>query len=106
MVEEEKLIKLKKNVEQNPDSPLARFALANEFYKKKMYIDAIDELKRYLQINDDEGSAYRMLAYSYEEIGKIDEAIESLRKGVEAAQKHGHDSMVEEFNEELERLQD
>lgn len=103
---EEKLIKLKNNVEKNPQSPLARFSLANEFYNKKMYIDAIDEIKRYLEINDDEGSAYRMLAVSYEEIGKTDEAIEAFQSGIEAAEKHGHDSMVEEFQEELERLQE
>ncbi len=106
MVEEEKLIKLKKNVEKNPDNPLARYSLANEFYKKKMYVDTIDELKRYLQINDDEGSAYRILAYSYEELGKIDDAIEAFKKGIDAAERHGHESMVEEFREELERLED
>lgn len=106
MAEEEKLIKLKKNVEKNPDNPLARFSLANEFYKKKMYLDTVDELKRYLQINDDEGSAYRMLAYSYEELGKTEEAIEAFRNGIEAAERHGHESMVEEFREELERLEE
>lgn len=103
---EEKLIKLKNNVEKNPQSPLARFALANEFYKKKMYIDAIEEINKYLEINDDEGSAYRMLAISYEEIGKTDDAIEAFQNGIKAAEKHGHESMVEEFQEELERLQD
>lgn len=106
MTQEEKLITLKKNVGKNPENPLARFSLANEFYKKKMYVDAIDEIKRYLEINDDEGSAYRMLAYSYEEIGKTEDAIKAFKNGISAAERHGHESMAEEFRQELERLQD
>jgi len=102
---EEKLVKLKNNVKKNPGSPLARYALANEFFKQKMFIDAIDELKRYLEIYDDEGAAYRMLAYSYEELGKKKEAIQSFKEGIKAAEKNNHDSMVEEFEEEIERLQ-
>ena len=102
----EKLTKLKNNVDKNPDSPLARYALANEYFKQKMYADAIEELKRYLEIHNDEGAAYRILAYSYEKLDQRDMAIQSFRDGIKAAEKNGHDSMVEEFSDEIERLED
>lgn len=103
---EKSLIELKNIVEKQPDNKLARYSLANEFYKSEMYIDAIDELKKYLEINEDEGAAYRMLAYSYEELGEKQKAIDAWKDGIKAAEKHGHSSMAEEFQEQLERLAD
>lgn len=102
----EKLTKLINNAEKNPHSPLARYALANEYFKLKMFTETIEELKKYLDIHDDEGAAYRMLAYSYEELGQREMTIQSLNDGIKAAVKNGHDSMAQEFREEIERLED
>ena len=95
---------LKKALEKDPDNPLGLYGLAVELFKEKRYDEAILYLKKYLDIHEDEGSAYRLLAQSYLNIGDIEKAIEYYQKGIEQAKKFNHDSMVEEFQAEIENL--
>lgn len=87
----------KQMLESEPDNVLVRFGLANEYLKAERYEEAIDALNDYLQRADDEGAAFGMLARAYEKVGLRDEARESYQRGIEAAQKHGHPSMAEDY---------
>lgn len=89
-------------LESDPENALVRFGLANEYLKAERYEEAIDALNNYLQRADDEGAAFGMLARAYEKVGMRDEARESLRRGIEAANKHHHPSMAQEYQETLE----
>ena len=91
-------------IEKDPNNPLGRYGLANEYFKSEMYEDAIDEIEEYLQLKDDEGAVYRMLAECYMRTGNIENAKEAYAKGIEAANRHGHPSMAEEFEESIEFL--
>jgi predicted Zn-dependent protease len=73
------------------------FGLAKEYEKVGQTEDMIDALERYLAISDDEGNAYGMLARAYEKAGRRDQAKESYQRGIDAAAKHGHPSMSEEY---------
>ena len=95
---------LKTLINRDPHNPLGRYGLANELFKSELYEDAIVEINEYLKLKDDEGAVYRMLAECYVRTGKIEEAKQSYQKGVEAANRHGHPSMAEEFEEALEFL--
>jgi predicted Zn-dependent protease len=95
---------LKTLINRDPNNPLGRYGLANELFKSELYEDAIVEINEYLKLKDDEGAVYRMLAECYVRTGKIEEAKQSYQKGVEAANRHGHPSMAEEFEEALEFL--
>ena len=95
---------LKTLINRDPNNPLGRYGLANELFKSGLYEDAIVEINEYLELKDDEGAVYRMLAECYVRTGKIEEAKQSYQKGVEAANRHGHPSMAEEFEEALEFL--
>jgi predicted Zn-dependent protease len=57
----------------------------------------IETLDRYLEISDDEGNAYGMLARAYERTGNRDKAKEIYQRGIDAALAHGHPSMAEEY---------
>lgn len=103
-MEDSKLKKFKELYKKNPKNPLASYSLANEYFKQKMYDEAINQIIEYLKIKDDEGAAYRMLAESYTELGKIAEAKEAYKKGIKAAMKHGHEGMAEEFEENIDFL--
>ena len=46
---------------------------------------------------DDEGNAYGMLARAYEKTEQRDQARVAYTRGIEAAQRHGHPSMAEEY---------
>lgn len=93
---------LKALVEKNPGNPLGLYGLANEYMKLEMYEEAIVQMKEYLRVKDDEGAVYRMLAEACLKLGRKDEAIEAYQKGIESANRHGHPSMAEEFEEALE----
>jgi predicted Zn-dependent protease len=92
---------LKALVAKNPNNPLGRYGLANEYLKLEMYEEAIDEIRAYLKLKDDEGAAYRMLGEALLKLGRNEEAKEAYRKGIEAAEHHGHPGMAAEFEEIL-----
>jgi predicted Zn-dependent protease len=92
---------LKALVAKNPNNPLGRYGLANEYLKLGMYEEAISEIEAYLRLKDDEGAVYRMLGEALLKLGRKEEAKEAYRKGIEAAERHGHPGMAEEFEEIL-----
>ena len=95
---------LKALVEKNPNNPLGRYGLANEYLKLEMYEEAINEINAYLKLKDDEGAVYRMLGEALLKLGRKEEAKEAYRKGIEAANRHGHPGMAQEFEETLELI--
>ncbi|HML94293.1 MAG TPA: tetratricopeptide repeat protein [Thermodesulfobacteriota bacterium] len=106
MNEVNRIVKFKAAVEKNPDNPLARYSLANECYKLGLYHEAIAEIGEYLKIAEDQGAVYRMLAECYLNVGDSEMAREAYFKGIEAATKHGHPGMAEEFEEAIDMIED
>jgi len=78
------------------------FGLAKEYEKAGQTAEMIQTLERYLAISDDEGNAYGMLARAYEKAEQSDQAKDTYRRGIDAATKHGHPSMAEEYRAILE----
>ncbi len=99
-----KIETLKALVEKNPDNPLGRYGLANEYLKLEIYEDAIEQIEAYLKLKDDQGAVYRMLGEALLKLGRKEEAKEAYRKGIEAANRHGHPGMAQEFEETLELI--
>ncbi len=100
----ERIETLKRALEKDPNNPLGLYGLALELFKEKRYDEAILYLHKYIDIHEDEGAAYRLLAQSYLNIGDVEKAIEYYQKGIEQAKKFNHQSMVEEFSQEIENL--
>lgn len=73
------------------------FGLAKEYEKAGLDHELIEILSRYIELSDDEGNAFGMLARAYERTGQRNEAKESYERGVAAASAHGHPSMAEEY---------
>jgi len=78
------------------------FGLAKEYEKAGQTPEMIETLERYLAISDDEGNAHGMLARAYAQAEQQEKARETYQRGIEAATKHGHPSMVEEYRTILE----
>jgi len=99
-----KIENLKALVEKNPDNPLGRYGLANEYLKLEMYEEAIEQIEAYLKLKDDQGAVYRMLGEALLKLGRKEDAKEAYKKGIEAAHRHGHPGMAAEFEETLELI--
>jgi predicted Zn-dependent protease len=101
---EQRIEIFKKMLEEDPSNSMVLFGLANEYQKCGDWHEVVATLRRYLDIHDDEGAAYGMLARALENIGDSLGACNALREGIAAATRHGHPSMAVEFKAELERF--
>lgn len=73
------------------------FGLAKEYEKSGLDNELIETLSRYIDLSDDEGNAFGMLARAYERTGQRDKAKQAYEGGIAAATAHGHPSMAEEY---------
>ena len=94
----------KQLLEGDPVNSSILFGLAKEYEKVGQTKGLIETLERYLAIADDEGNAFGMLARAYEKADQPDKARETYQRGIDAATKHGHPSMAEEYRLTLEEF--
>jgi len=87
---------------KDPVNSSILFGLAKEYEKVGQTEGVIETLERYLAISDDEGNAFGMLARAYEKAEQRDQARVTYQRGVDAATRHGHPSMAEEYRAILE----
>jgi uncharacterized protein HemY len=90
---------------QDPDDPTAHYMLGLEYFKAQKHAAAVEALRRYLQLTDDEGAAYRMVAQSLERLGDVEGARQAYTEGLTAATRHGHQPMIEEYTQALRNLE-
>lgn len=92
----------KQMLEAEPDNTMVMFGLAKEYEKTGETKEVIALLENYLAKTDDEGNAYGMLAKAYQVLGEQEKAKETYKKGVEAATRHGHPSMAQDYKMTIE----
>ena len=81
----------------DPANTAVLFGLAKEYEKAGRDEELITTLNRYLEVADDEGNAFGMLAAAYERTGQRDKARIAYQRGIETANRHGHPGMAEEY---------
>ena len=91
-------------VARSPDNVLARFGLANEAAKAGLLEEALENYRAYLASYDDEGNGWARVAEILEKMGRVDEAKDALRKGIEASHRFGHGSMMADLESKLDDL--
>lgn len=97
---------LRKMVERDPDDARLRFGLAAEYERLGRWEQVVDQLRAYLELTDeDEGNAWGRLGRALRELGRDEDAKDAYRRGIEAAYRHGHPTMAEEFEQVLEAWQ-
>ncbi|MBA4159697.1 MAG: hypothetical protein H0X65_19805 [Gemmatimonadetes bacterium] len=93
---------LKRMAETRPNDPRAHFGLAVEYEKMGAWQETVDTLRRYLDVAHDEGNAYGRLGHALRMLNRDEEARDAFQQGVDAAYRHGHPTMAQEFEEILE----
>lgn len=102
MSSEGRLAALERMLGNRPDDPRLRFGLALEYLNAGRTEDGVRELRTYLDRTDDEGNGWGRLGTALLDLGREDEAREAFETGIEAALRHGHPTMADEFRERLE----
>ncbi len=85
-------------VERQPDNALARFGLANEYAKLGQHREASEHYAAYLERYDDEGSGFLRFAESLRQLGRTEESMAALDRGVRAATRFGHQALVADLD--------
>ena len=93
---------LRRMLDSNPTDPRLRFGLALEYEKRGRWEDVAAELRRYLEMTDDEGNAWGRLGEALRRLGRDEEARDAYRTGIDAARRNGHPTMAAEFEQVLE----
>jgi predicted Zn-dependent protease len=91
----------KKLLQDDPSNTTVRFGLANELLKINKFEEAVNELRIYLSQADDQGAGYGKLAQALESLGRINEAREAYKQGIEAAYRYNHPGMAQEYEERM-----
>ena len=95
----DRLSTMRAMVAKQPGNPLARFGLANELLKAGLNAEAAEELAAYLALHDDEGNGWLRYADALHTLGPPNEARAACAKGIAAATRHGHGTLVAELEE-------
>jgi Flp pilus assembly protein TadD len=95
---------LQQMIARDPRDETAHYMLAHEQFKAERYAEAVTALRAYLELAEDEGAAYRMLAQSLERLGQREGARQAYRDGLAAARRHHHQPLIEEYTQALDDL--
>lgn len=89
-----------------PGDPRPRLFLAHELFKAGAWEEAAEHFRAYVAMGPgDEGSALRSLGLCLEKLGRPAEASEAYRRGIAAAEAHGHATLAGELRFLLEEIE-
>ncbi len=81
-------------LERQPGHAMARFGLATELAKTGAHAEAAAQFAQYLTAHDDEGNGWMRYAECLHALDRGDEARDAIARGIEAATRHQHGSLV------------
>jgi predicted Zn-dependent protease len=96
-------------LEHDPGDHTLHYMLGLEYLDHGDPQQAAVHLEKYLAIeearNGDVGSCLGRLAEAYREMGRIQEALQACRRGIESAIRHRHADLRNELTEAMQALQ-
>ncbi|MEQ8833931.1 MAG: hypothetical protein RIB67_05730 [Miltoncostaeaceae bacterium] len=101
---EDRLAYFARLVADEPTVARARFGYANELLHAGRDAEAVEQLRAYLDMSEDEGNAWGRLAEALARLGDVDGAADAYLAGIDQALKHGHSGMAGDFQAALEAL--
>ncbi len=91
-------------LQQDPDNTFARYALAQEYGNSGRLEEAVAEFRRLVERNPDYAAAWFHCGKVLEKLGRVAEARENYRSGVNAAARTGDAHAQSEIQGALEAL--
>ena len=91
-------------LKQNPADTFARYALAMEYTKASRFEDAVNEFREIRRASPDYAAAYFHEGQTLEKLGRLDEAREAYRGGIEVTTRTGDSHTRTEMQAALDIL--
>jgi tetratricopeptide (TPR) repeat protein len=101
---ENRLEMLKNLVAQDPNNSFARYGLAMAYATAGNHAEAVDEHRKLLEVNPQYAAAYYHQGQSLEKLGRVDEAREVYRRGIEMTTQSGDEHTRSELQAVLDLL--
>ena len=95
---------LKTMVAQNPKDSFSRYGLAMEYANTGSLEDAVKEYESLLAANPDYAAAYYHGGQALEKLGRLEEARQIYRRGLEATKRTGDTHTFSELQASLDIL--
>lgn len=102
--EQDRIAAMKQFIDQFPDNPFPRYALAMEHKGAGRLEDAAEELRVLAERVPDYVPTYLQSGMVLEELGRLDDAREAFTRGIEAARKKGDAHALSELEGALANL--
>ena len=87
------------------DSALLRFSLGNAYLKEGVTDKAVQHLQQAVAQDPDYSAAWKLYGKALAEVGKLDEAMQAYRTGIQTAQAKGDIQAAKEMQVFLRRLE-
>jgi Tfp pilus assembly protein PilF len=106
MEDKSRLEQIKEFVEMDPADTFARYALGMEYLGISEFGESVRQFEEVIHLDPDYSSAYFQAAIASQNMKKMDEAAEFLRKGIEVAEKKGEWHARDEMKEALDAIEE
>lgn len=74
---------------QGQDNAMLRFGLGKAYYEYKDYNTACDHLNQAVQFKPEYTAAWKLLGFCQQQLGYLQQALQTYEQGIEAAQTEG-----------------
>ena len=101
---EQRIVQFKNMAEADPDNELGHFSLGKAYVEAGQHENALAPLRRTLELNPGYSRAYLLLGPAQQAVGGTDDAVATLQKGFEVADKRGDVMPRNEIGELLKKL--
>ncbi len=95
---------LKQLVEQNPSDNFARYGLANEYSKTGALEEAVAQYRAIIAATPDYSAVYFQAGQTLERLGRVEEAKQVYRQGIEVTTRLGEGHACEQLQAALDQL--
>jgi Tfp pilus assembly protein PilF len=96
---------LEKMLAEGKDSALLRYGLADAYFKRAEYNNAVSHLKAAVEQDPDYSAAWKLLGKTLAEAGREKEAVRTFRQGIAVAERKGDVQAAREMKVFLKRLE-
>ena len=89
MDNDNRIEQFRKMAEADPENELGHFSLAKAYLENGLHDEAVASLTRVIELNATMSKAYQLLGEAYDKLGRREDAIEWMSKGLKVADKQG-----------------